>query len=534
MEDPSGRGVVAECRRVSVPRGVPFWRRGVNGEVVRLAHDYIRKDVQRVRFKYAPPISAIDNIVQSQLPDPPFKDAPSYMCSVYYYWRQFLREHEGYIKYCESGTGNKFDNLFKDFGDVRDGDFWRWWSDGGYCLFHEQGSVLESLGGPPDGRRSTEELLVRVSLKADIDSIVDELRALLRNRLRPSKATSTARYPVASTPYLSALYQTLAVRRCWRAYPDASNSEVADLAGLPGWSMADPADSNIRSEKSMAVSRALKRARQLVEGAGMGVFPARGGSERAGDRDASAATRNDGLDEAQQRREFGVPRRYDAPPDGHIRRSLWSRRVSAAALLPRALKEHEFIAERLALVDGHAATSHRMGEPHDGLWAGHWGGGAKIGFDPVCHEGCRVIVFCPPDGFSVTDSNGRPFLSLCADTEEADTLYRMLVFQNQIPLHWCFLSSLAGAGGGEERTSAADGRRFIMQLTRRLTDVRAIVLLGKEQQAAWAALELNIDPHVQVWRPQRPTAALRKNDPLSWAAIPRQLPARYHLEVATS
>jgi len=262
----------------------------------------------------------------------------------------------------------------------------------------------------------------------------------------------------------------------------------------------------------------------------MGAFPAGAASQRTREDNPTAATRNDGLDAAQQRREFGTLRRYEVPPDGHLTRSIWSMTVSAAALLPRALREPAFIAERLALVDGHAGRLPRLADLHERLRAGHWDGSVKGAFDPVCHEGCRVIVFCPPDEFSVTDPTGRPFLSLCADTDEADILYRMLVFQNQIPLHWCFLSSLAGAAGGEGRTPAADGRRFVMRLTQRLTDVRAIVLVGQEQQVAWAALEANIPQHIRVWRPQRPTAALRQSDPLGWAAIPRQLPARYNLE----
>ena len=63
---------------------------------------------------------------------PPFWDAEPWQCSIYYFWWEFLRRHEGYRDCCERGGAGKYKNLYSDFGDVHaydTKDFWKWWSE---------------------------------------------------------------------------------------------------------------------------------------------------------------------------------------------------------------------------------------------------------------------------------------------------------------------------------------------------------------------------------------------------------------------
>src|SRR5579862_8349459 len=59
--------------------------------------------------------------------------------SLYYYWFQFLRRHEGYRKTCEAGGVGEFSGLYEDFGDVHAVTFQKWWSmdERGAKLFGE-------------------------------------------------------------------------------------------------------------------------------------------------------------------------------------------------------------------------------------------------------------------------------------------------------------------------------------------------------------------------------------------------------------
>lgn len=48
--------------------------------------------------------------------------------SPFYWWWRYLRKNAAYLKCCEAGGKGVLRRLFQDFGDVRDDDFWKWWS----------------------------------------------------------------------------------------------------------------------------------------------------------------------------------------------------------------------------------------------------------------------------------------------------------------------------------------------------------------------------------------------------------------------
>ncbi len=60
--------------------------------------------------------------------------------SPYYWWWQYLRRNADYIACCERGGKGRLSKLYKDFGDVREDNFHKWWTEGdrGVELFAEQ------------------------------------------------------------------------------------------------------------------------------------------------------------------------------------------------------------------------------------------------------------------------------------------------------------------------------------------------------------------------------------------------------------
>jgi hypothetical protein len=50
--------------------------------------------------------------------------------SPYYWWWAYLRRNADYLACCEKSGKGKFAKLYKDFGDVREDNFKKWWNEG--------------------------------------------------------------------------------------------------------------------------------------------------------------------------------------------------------------------------------------------------------------------------------------------------------------------------------------------------------------------------------------------------------------------
>lgn len=88
-------------------------------------------------FRYAPPLTDLDEISDDDLPNRPYPQAEKFERSVYFYWWSFLRENEAYIACCEAGGEGPMNKLYADFGDVRGESFMDWWKSGKRLLFCE-------------------------------------------------------------------------------------------------------------------------------------------------------------------------------------------------------------------------------------------------------------------------------------------------------------------------------------------------------------------------------------------------------------
>lgn len=249
---------------------------------------------------------------------PPYPDAPGWQCSVYYFWYEYLRRHEGYEATCMNDGEGPCSDQFTTFGDVHALDFGEWWGER-FWLFEEKRPVRRLKQAPAlDGRGhalDSEKLYLEVDLTAPPSQLFRELRAEVWNqrmaaserrqrhvaakakkqgRAEPDVSInvkkSTAHYPVETKPVLSALHEHLLVWDARQANPDADDAVIADLAGIrvnqivDGETLAsrkllklptDDIEKVLRRRKQLTVQRHLRIARQYIDNVVDGQFPLR-------------------------------------------------------------------------------------------------------------------------------------------------------------------------------------------------------------------------------------------------------------------
>ena len=264
------------------------------------------EDTQRYRagrrfFVYAPPLKGV-RPSKRKPPNPPYKGAPAWKCSVYYYWWEYLRRHEGYRQCCAKGGKGEYAKLYADFGDVHaHDDFWRWWSKEGHSeLFCEPTArkirVLDEKSRF-EPTLSHDTLTLELPLEIRTAYLVSAIRSVLKQyeaQAKAAKRVSRARYPVATKPVLTSLHQHLTVYDARCANPKLKLYELYDLihaeAGLyvservDGETVAElrkldlPYDDvlrTVRRRKANLVRRHLRIAEQYIAAVGQGKFPYR-------------------------------------------------------------------------------------------------------------------------------------------------------------------------------------------------------------------------------------------------------------------
>ena len=271
------------------------------------------------RFSYAPP-KFDGEYYPYREPKPPYTHAPSWQCSVYFYWYEYLRRHEGYAECCRSGGQGEWAELYEDFGDVHTADFVSWWSSH-YSLFMEPNPaflVHKQLLRKGQGiNRNAYIDYMEIDLRFSETDIIRRVRHLLRvqkNRVadryekhlkeisgdttkaeaikKRRQVLSHARYKVATRPILPTLHQHLLAWDARKNNPDVSDGDLFDLAGIEmklpysldeiadikadGLPVRDLEEANQRA-KALAVQRHLRIARQYIDNVVAGRFPMRSG-----------------------------------------------------------------------------------------------------------------------------------------------------------------------------------------------------------------------------------------------------------------
>ena len=222
--------------------------------------------------------------------------------SPYYWWWQYLRRNANYIACCEKGGKGKLAALYADFGDVREDNFHKWWTENqrGAELFAEQplavkfGELATAADWQPHWDKET-VLVVAVPLSMSKRAIKGAFAKLLDSRHagnksgRPSmaklKEVSTARYKLEHNYTISGLLTALAVYDLWvenQAKPKAERLtlwEIGKALNINKSAIKDAESSSTadrlvgRNVLGATVSRYVKQARAMIENTAAGKFP---------------------------------------------------------------------------------------------------------------------------------------------------------------------------------------------------------------------------------------------------------------------
>lgn len=224
-------------------------------------------------FRYAPPVFGQDgeDLTGDTGVQPPFHNAPASKCSVYYYWWEFLRMEERYLRDARDGKADS--PVLRDFGDPDAfGGFQGWWSRVGRNLFSEpRERSIRWADNPDDLPKSAGCVYISIPFRCDVDQALSELRDIIKPEMDAKKAEigpSGARYPVFTKPILSALHKRLEALKLSRL-GNIKHSEIGKILNIGP--QGDSVDA--KNGRASSVSRCLREAGHLVDFAVRGYFP---------------------------------------------------------------------------------------------------------------------------------------------------------------------------------------------------------------------------------------------------------------------
>ena len=217
--------------------------------------------------------------------------------SPYYWWWQFLRRNGGYLECCERGGKGKYSEIYKDFGDVRDDDFHKWWTkdERGSNLFAENyGAMklteLEDKSQWEDGWSKDEVMILAVPLTSSKRYLQSRFAQLLKDRHksergRPTKQSikSNAKYQLARNYTIQNLENTLNVYDEFMKYkgqkPKVTLWQIGENLTLIPDAMTSPKlmpkeNADRRNWMGSSVKRYLSSAELIIENVVLGKFPA--------------------------------------------------------------------------------------------------------------------------------------------------------------------------------------------------------------------------------------------------------------------
>jgi hypothetical protein len=217
--------------------------------------------------------------------------------SPYYWWWQFLRRNAEYVECCERVGKGKHAALYKDFGDVRDDDFHKWWTTDqrGPNLFAENyGAMklveLDDKSQWQDEWSSDEVMILAVPLSSSKRYLQSRFARLLKERHtssrgRPTKGSikSNAKYKIARNYTVQNLEKTLDVydeyMRNMGKKPKVPLWQIGENLTLIPKAMTSPKNfpainAAKRNTMGSCVKRYLNSADKIIEGVLKGSFPA--------------------------------------------------------------------------------------------------------------------------------------------------------------------------------------------------------------------------------------------------------------------
>ena len=207
--------------------------------------------------------------------------------TVYYFWWEYLRRNDEYLKTCENNGAGKHADLYKDFGDVRDSDFKVWWNqeNRGALLFSNpvtEDQVTELI----DGEKAfvdEERLVVSIPLNLPQKFLIQKIRKIIEakhkgNKGRQYAKNSKATYRFKGQPNIKALRIGLEVYDQIKTNPKKHLWEIAMLLPQFQMELEDYKNGVIpeftqRRVMSSTVSRYKKRVLNAIKNAASKNFP---------------------------------------------------------------------------------------------------------------------------------------------------------------------------------------------------------------------------------------------------------------------
>ena len=194
-----------------------------------------RKLEKSAFFVYAPPLLGVRKS-RRKAPQPADQKSERWKWSVFYYWWEYLRRHEGYRQTCEAGGIGQFAKLYADFGDVHSCDFWSWWKSHSH-LFSEPEARKAEPFDPSDMQEDdqSEFIYVRIPRENPLKLTLKQVTRIVKPKLVKRdnrKIVTQARYKVATKPLLPSLDTHLRVWDARRDNPDATLEQLAGIANM--------------------------------------------------------------------------------------------------------------------------------------------------------------------------------------------------------------------------------------------------------------------------------------------------------------
>lgn len=217
--------------------------------------------------------------------------------SPYYWWWVYLRRNEDYLACCERGGKGKLAKLYKDFGDVREDNFKKWWTEGarGATLFAENTPelTLRELSDKSqwdEAWTADEVLVVAIPLTSSRRYIQSRLIRLLDKRHHAEKpgrkksnlAQSTANYPLERNYTIENLQKTLQVYDKYLQVKDEKPKvplwKIGEQMRLVRTAMtSDDISPNEQQDRKNVMGASVKRyianAEKLISNTAKGRFP---------------------------------------------------------------------------------------------------------------------------------------------------------------------------------------------------------------------------------------------------------------------
>jgi len=235
--------------------------------------------------------------------------------SPYYWWWAYLKRNADYIKCCENNGKGKLAKLYKDFGDVRDDEFYLWWKgneaewekhsdESKNRWLNQKGQYLFAEMRPPvkvtklnnasewqDEWKDEEVIVLAVNLSIGkrnlqkmFSNVLDKEHKGKKGRAALATIESTAKYPLHRNYTTHNLETMLMVYDAWY-----KNSQLPKAEQVPLWKIGDdlklvydaishkddlPTDRTAKHNvMASTVSRHLKKAKVIIANTAKGEFP---------------------------------------------------------------------------------------------------------------------------------------------------------------------------------------------------------------------------------------------------------------------